>query len=418
MKDVRDPKFTARCEEALRLLARRSLPLAYLTNRFGLESGDLALWLGEFNAGSKVLKLERVDQVKAELGAVRVVRLEKASPSAVVHSAPNPVPPAAGKSIAAAAVSPALDAPTAAIGEWLQQQRAEIVGRVNCFQVRVTPALAEAWLKFNRGNRSPSRAKIRRFAAAMAAGKWALNGETLKFSVSGRLIDGQSRLMAIVLAGVPVVLEVRAALPDGAQQSMDSGELRKGAHMLEMLGEANPVVLAAALKLVWIWRRGWLGGFAFGCSRVMENGEVGPLLAESAALKSSAGWVISDGAKADRLMPRSEGAFFHWLFGLADTAARDAFFEALCEGVGLTKFSPVYHLRERLLAERGGTDNEQRKILRRALVIKAWNAAQAGEKMSTLAWREGEAFPEVAGVPTPETQKGPGRVSDRKGGAA
>ena len=399
--NVRDPKFTARCEEALRLLAKQpTRPLAYLTARFGLESGDLAQWLGEFNGGQKTLKAERIDAVKAELGAVKVTRV--ATPPAAGNSARNSVlekpapPPSTGK----------LFPPSSDIGHWLQQQRVKIMGRVSGFLVEVTPALATQWLTLNTGNRNPSKSKIRRFAAAMAAGAWSVNGETVKFSISGRLIDGQSRLLAIEQAGVPIVLEVRAGLPDVAQQSMDSGELRKGAHMLEMLGEANAVTLAAALKIVWIWSKGWLGGYAFGVSRVMENAEVAPMLAEHAKLKASTGWAVSTGAKIARLMPRSEGVFFHYLFGRSHVETRDAFFDALCEGVGLTKLSPVYHLRERLLADRGGVDTEPRKVLRRALVIKAWNAAVAGEKVSRLAWTDDEGFPDVEGVETPATVKG------------
>ncbi len=418
--NVRDPHFTARLEEALRLLARQpSLPLAYLARRFNLEAGQLSEWLGEFNAGSKTLKADRIDAVKTELGGLKAQRAEKPAvplmPPAAADSARNVVmngnasAPAAKPAIAAK-----LQAPTSDLGSWLQAQRAEITDRVNCFQVRVTPELANAWLVFNLGNRKPSRAKLRRFSAAMIAGKWALNGETVKFSKTGRLLDGQSRLLAIAAANVPVVLEVRAGLPDIAQQSMDAGELRKGAHMLEMIGEANPAILAAALKIMWVWSKGWIAGYAFGASRVMENSEIGPLLEQHTGLKMSAGWTVSDGAKVDRFMPRSEAAFFHYLLGTADAKARDAFFEALIDGLGLTRASPVYHLRERLTADRTGLDTKQKKMIRRGLVIKAWNATIRAESMKRLTFDFGdEAFPDIEGVPPPERQKA---VERRNGG--
>src|SRR6185369_5866959 len=116
------------------------------------------------------------------------------------------------------------------------------------------------------------------------------NGETIKFSISGRLIDGQSRLMACIEAGATVPMEVRGGLPDVAQESMDCGELRKNNHTLEMMGERNAGILAPALKLVWLWETDRLSGNKFGVSNVLENSAVKPLLQKHTGLKSSVGW--------------------------------------------------------------------------------------------------------------------------------
>jgi hypothetical protein len=406
--NIHELNTTLRCERALQTLAARpSAPLMYLEHRYDLEQGTLAAWLKEYNEGSKILNVHRIAEVKAKLGGVRTVRLDRTSVAAlaVIKSAPAEAKPAkvAVKPAAAAVVRPPLL--TADLGKWLEAQKAEITGRAACFQVRVTPALAQSWLQLNQGNRRASQAKIRRFAAAMAAGKWTLNGESIKFSASGRLLDGQSRLQAVTLAGVPVVLEVRAGLPDLAQQSMDSGEMRRGTHTLEMLGEANASILAAALKLLWLWSKGWLDKIPFGGVRVLENSEIAPLLAQHPALRASAGWTISTGAKIDRYLLRSEAAFFHYLFGTINAEVRDAFFDAVIDGLGLTKSSPAYHLRERLALERQGEDSNSRKRMRRALVIKAWNHALAGQSCSRLVFGEDDAFPEVDGIAAPEKQR-------------
>lgn len=71
--------------------------------------------------------------------------------------------------------------------------------------VRITPQLAEELLARNTFNRKPSQRKIRRYAAMMRDGEWQLNGEPLKFSAAGRLLDGQSRLQAVALRrGAPI----------------------------------------------------------------------------------------------------------------------------------------------------------------------------------------------------------------------
>jgi hypothetical protein len=278
------------------------------------------------------------------------------------------------------------------LGRWLDVQKIKIVSRVSTFQCEVTPQIASAWLKFNEGNRQPSEAKIKRFAAAIKTHRWAVNGETVKFSVSGRLLDGQSRLRAIVLAGVPAVLEVRAGLPDVAQESMDSGEVRKGSHTLEMLGEKYPNELAAALRLVYIHENGGKSS-----EHVMENGDVKTFLQKHAALKLSVGWCVVSRSRINNLMPISEAAYFHYQFTKASPSASVKFFESLVDGVDLTKESPVYQLRERLIAERLATKRINKRD-RHILIVKAWNAHKRGEKLSSLIIRTGEAMPVIDGL--------------------
>ncbi len=274
----------------------------------------------------------------------------------------------------------------------------KLIGRVNSFQVEVTPAIAERWLALNQGNRSPSKSKIRRFTAAMKGGRWTLNGETIKFSITGRLIDGQSRLMAVIGAGTPVSLEVRAGLPDEAQKSMDIGELRKNSHTLEMMGETYPAVLAPALKLVWLYERGILDGTGFDKSSVMENYDVGPMLEKHGSLKISVGWVVTSGQGISKVMATSTAAFFHYVFGQIDPDLRDCFFAGLADGEALTKQSPVYHLRERLLDDKAKRIAGSRKREHRALIIKAWNACRVGEKMTGIRFAVGDIFPEIDGA--------------------
>lgn len=338
--------------------------------------------------------------------------LPKAAPPAAVTRATPPHSPQPAREAVPAklrATAPAvIPAPvpvkltaTTSPGAWLEAQGLRSVEPIVSYIVSVTPAIAASWLKFNVGNRTPARTKVRRFIATMQAGKWTLNGETVKFSVTGRLLDGQSRLMAIVESRVTVALEIRFGLPDLAQESMDCGELRKGWHTLEMQGEGYPGILAAALKLAYFHECGWLAGVPFGASRVLENSALKNLLARHTGLRASVGWMVGPGHKSRTLMPASEATFLHYLCGLADPKLRDTFFEALVDGVGLTKASPVYHLRERLLEHRHSRAMAQSDRL--GLVFKAWNLARAGTPCTHLVYRatgpSAEKFPTLAGLP-------------------
>lgn len=399
---------TADLEPALRFLsANPDKKVSFVATKFKLSDKVLWAWLGSHNHGKKELPAHRIDNALAE---------EKGK------SAPKKtVPAAVGERITSALKKPSIveispSAPAAVrpptlgsnLGRWLEQQKVPIRGQIQCFQVEVTPALAASWLMLNDGNRNPSKAKIRRFTAAIRAGKWAINGETIKFSSTGCLLDGQSRLRAIVMAGVPAVLEIRGGLPQIAQKSMDIGEARKGTHTLEMMGEKYPNILSPALRWIFRWENGSL------MSRtdhegnnvcILENMEIEPMLKRHDGLRASVGYCVSTGYKVADLMPPGEAAFFHYLLGLASAQKRDEFFHSLATGLGVTDKSPAYHLREKLQADRAAARRMGQRE-RMALVIKAWNAHFSGDSMTRLSFIvvgvAKEAFPSIAGVKAPE----------------
>lgn len=69
----------------------------------------------------------------------------------------------------------------------------------------ITPTKAKEYLERNTQNyRKLDMAKVRMYSDEMKAGRWQLNGESLRFSKSGVLLDGQHRLAAIIRANVPV----------------------------------------------------------------------------------------------------------------------------------------------------------------------------------------------------------------------
>ncbi len=281
------------------------------------------------------------------------------------------------------------------VGRWLEDQRVKITGRVAAFQVEVTPELAKAWLGLNLKNRIPSRAKIGRFARMMKAGKWSLNGESVKFSSTGRLLDGQSRLLAIGQAGIPIILEVRGGLTDRAQESMDTGEARAHRHQLEMLGEKNPNEIAAALRLIFFWERGLVGsaGHVGNGARDITNTTIRETLEKHPRVRESVGRCLN--LKA--LMPISAAAFFHYVFSSGDEKKANLFIERLTTGANLSDTSPVYLLRERLTQDRLASA-KMKKRDKFAMIIKAWNCFFAGKPMGKLGFCYDEQFPDIAGA--------------------
>jgi hypothetical protein len=101
--------------------------------------------------------------------------------------------------------------------------------------VKITPRMAELWLKHNHVNRNLDIKRVKRYAREMVAGRWLLNpGAVISFSTTGALIDGQHRLSAIVEAKVPISMYVATNVEGEVQVVMDKGRPRKVSDNLHM----------------------------------------------------------------------------------------------------------------------------------------------------------------------------------------
>ena len=92
-------------------------------------------------------------------------------------------------------------------------------------QIRITPDMARKWLEHNLVNRPISRATVKAYADDMICGRWDKNTTScIAFDRVGRLVDGQHRLSAIIVAGIPVTMWVSRNVGDGVV--FDSGRNR------------------------------------------------------------------------------------------------------------------------------------------------------------------------------------------------
>lgn len=113
----------------------------------------------------------------------------------------------------------------------------------------VTPAQAAEWLNANESNRPLRRAKVQAFARDMIAGSWRVTTETVKFDRNGKLVDGQHRLTALVVADMPVRMHVARGVDAGIQKVIDSGTARTAGDTLKFMGVRNWTNLAALARL-------------------------------------------------------------------------------------------------------------------------------------------------------------------------
>jgi len=103
--------------------------------------------------------------------------------------------------------------------------------------VEITPDLARSWLDRNTGNRRLNAKYVTRLAHDMKNGDWRPSHEGIAFGVSGRLLDGQHRLSAIVQSDVTLELPVWRNVPDKSLMVIDGGKSRSVADHMKLSGE-------------------------------------------------------------------------------------------------------------------------------------------------------------------------------------
>jgi hypothetical protein len=102
----------------------------------------------------------------------------------------------------------------------------------------ITPEVAAKWLATsNKKNRKLSIKKVKRIASSITKGLWRVTHQGIAFYDNDELADGQHRLAAIVMAGVPVQVMVTYGLPVEVHDSIDKGQARTLNHNMDFLGK-------------------------------------------------------------------------------------------------------------------------------------------------------------------------------------
>lgn len=256
------------------------------------------------------------------------------------------------------------------------------------FQVEtITPDRAAAYLSKNDLNRPVSPGWVVALAAAMARGEWKVNGEAIKFAKSGRLMDGQHRLHAILKAGIPQPMVVARDLDEDTFDTLDQGKKRTSADVLSMRGEKNAPALASAARAMIAIRRG--GNFAGYCSAI----EIENILDTHPDLRR---WVDAyAGSKAKTFMTSLFPAVLTLGARKHDEEVAEVFLQQVATGANLAPKSPALSLRERMIESHTSGSKRLKTPAIAAITIKAWNAFAHGKQVGVLRYSPDEIFPTV-----------------------
>ena len=259
----------------------------------------------------------------------------------------------------------------------------------------ITPKVACEWLdRTNLKNRPLSEAKWMGYAIDMLEGRWQYNADTIRFGSDGVLLDGQHRLQACVEAGVAFEADVVFGLDPGVLGTIDIGEGRRSSEIAHLDGIENASNACALAQLLLIHRRHGIQRMNYWQmkptkTQIVEAVKFEPRISQVAG--RAAGW-------GRKLVAPRVVTFSYFLFSEQDQALADRFFEEFALGTNLRADSPVYQLRERLLANRiAKAKLPLLEII--ALFFKAWIAFRQGRTVRQLRWRSdgpaAEKFPDI-----------------------
>jgi hypothetical protein len=236
----------------------------------------------------------------------------------------------------------------------------------------IEPSLAEIWLQSrNDLNRPISQALVDKYARDMASNRWEDNGQTIVFDETGKLVDGQHRLAAIVRSGVPLRIIVVNGVAIHAQATIDSGRSRTVRDNLNMRGTKNALGLASAARILLALKHD-------SPSYKATNSEI----LEFIESRKSFAPILEDLSKGFPVPVSSLGAWYY-LAMLTDEELAKKALKTISFGVPSYEFDPMHMVRERIIRDRG------RKSMGSAMNLylmyaHAWNLYRKARPLSVV----------------------------------
>lgn len=271
-----------------------------------------------------------------------------------------------------------------------QHKQGEVV------KMTVTPDMAADWLSVNMKNRKLRDARVIRLARVIATGQWVpYTGDTIKFAPNGRLLDGQHRLAAVLVADMPIDTYVAFGINEAAFPALDTNLVRSSRDALYGAGETNERVLAAVINAMGRYLN--YGRFDYNTSGI-TNTEILAILDACPGLREAANGAMQ---LRKRLVGLSWGVagVCLYLFREKNEADAEEFFHRLQTGANLRLDDPIYILRERLGRPTAATaassfSSAQEQAV---LMFKAWNFFRRDQYIDarSLQYRNNEQLPEL-----------------------
>lgn len=255
----------------------------------------------------------------------------------------------------------------------------------------ITPEQALEYLTANVHNRTVRTKRVSKYANEMRNGQWRLTGEAIKFDRTGRLVDGQHRLLAVLESEVTTEFLVVRGVDEDAFDVLDNGLTRNYGDVLKANGFTDVNVLAASARIVLGYEHDALSNADVMTNIANKQAVVKELSRDERYDRYVTGARL--GHRANRFGGNSTAtagfyvlATEHWSEELVET-----FLERVITGVGLEAGSPALALRNWWANGRASKNTEHL-----AGMIRAWNAHVTGSDLRIVRSHvPGQPFPRI-----------------------
>jgi len=265
----------------------------------------------------------------------------------------------------------------------LERGKTEIFAEV----ATITPSLAQHILESNYINRPVKLRHLSEISHDIAENRWEINGETVIISKTGKLNDGQHRLISCVDTMTSIQTLIAFGVSDASKFTVDMGKSRSAPDFMGMQGVKNVNNTATVCRLYDCYvkesfnRRGnwqtrtYLLDFYNAHAEEIDN----------AVLKSQAIIIRGFGVPSYALA--------YLVLKKINPSACEQFFESLRDGAGLSRTSPILIARNHLLHSKDSSNLQGHH--RAALIFMYWNAWRNNRSLSR-AIHVPKSWPELA----------------------
>jgi hypothetical protein len=259
----------------------------------------------------------------------------------------------------------------------------------------VSPEDAKNWLEnCNLKNRTINFHRVSSYVNDIVKGNWREDtGECIKFSKTGKLLDGQHRLLAILKSGISIYLHIASNLEDSVFTVLDTGKPRGGQDAMKIAGIGGYAQLSSIIQKYYILKNGSYKSYK---GNSLSNSE----LLNTYNLRSfywdqKVNYALRQKVKFSNVISNTLIGAFSATFDHKDVTTSELFFEELCTGKDITN-SSIDVLRNRLIKEKVSKVNVLSKKVETAFIIKTWNAYRLNKDFKILKFDESlENFPTI-----------------------
>ena len=242
--------------------------------------------------------------------------------------------------------------------------------------VFISPEKATEYLKKNINNYyNLKQREVDRLVVDILNRNYIPTATPIQFDTDGILIDGQTRLSAIVKSGISIPIVVANNVLPAAKYVLDGGHNRSFDQRVKN-EEEHPVLLGSTLRMLhaWIYKKNSIGH-----SRVASTHELLDLLSRHPGIRDS---VSSYSKKMSvNVISKTIAAFCHYILNKISPEQAEEFLQKLITGSGLDENSPIMVLRNLLINSKslGITIDNRAKI---SFIFKTWNAFRNKKKIT------------------------------------